>query len=183
MVVTLSDNIKLWQVHVPSGLPVHLTTTVAAFEGAKRKGWRELDVEVFEVSSAPATNRSDAPGADGFPEGAYTEFLPEYTSSAPEELVAAVERGFTDPRGVKCAPLRLWTVERRGTAWGDLAPGVRNTKGNRFRALLAVYWALTHAADLPEGTTVRSNMQALEKAGGKMITTTGVARFDAVDSS
>ena len=183
VVVTLSDNIKLWQVAVPSGLPVQLTTTVAAAEEAKRRGWQELEVEVFEVSPAPATNGSAAPGAvDGFPDGAYTEFLPEYTSSAPEELVAAVERGFTDLRGVKCASLRLWTVERRGTAWGNLAPGVRNTKGNRFRALLAVYWALTHAADLPEGTTVRSNMQALEKAGGKMITTTGVARFDAVSA-
>ena len=166
MVVILSENIKLWQVAVPTGLPVQFATTVAAAEEAKRKGWQELDVEVFEVSPVPTTNGSTVPGAvDGFPDGAYTDFLSEYTSSAPEELVAAVERGFTDPRGVKCAPLRLWTVERRGTVWGNLSPRLRNTKGNRFRALLAVYWALTHAADLPEGTTVRSNMQALKKAG------------------
>ena len=184
VVVALADSIKLWQVDVPAGLPVKLTKSVAAAEEAKRRGWRELPVEVFEVSPAPATNGSDAPGsgAEGFPEGAFTEFLPEYSSSAPGELVAAVERGFTDPRGVKCAPLRLWTVEQRGAAWGDLAGGVRNTKGNRFRALLAVYWALTHAADLPEGTTVRSNMQALERAGGKMLSATGVARFDAVSA-
>ena len=67
-------------------------------------------------------------------------------------------------------------------AWSKagLVGGAVKTIGERFNALLAMYWALTHDRQLSDkfGLAPLAGAKKLEEAGGKMMSALGKSRFE-----
>ena len=85
-------------------------------------------------------------------------------------LVAAWEESFEvkiDNRVVvRCAPLRVWTIEKRRDAWASVQDKQdRRNLSNKFGEWLGAYWALTHEDALPDGVTRASRVKDLANAG------------------
>ena len=71
-------------------------------------------------------------------------------------------------------------MQERKLAWqaAQLEGRALTTTRNRFNALLAMYWALTHLDDVGLGEDAPA--KKLEEAGGKMLTASGKNRYEAV---
>jgi hypothetical protein len=189
MVVTLSDTVQYWVDGAASGTAPYFTSTDAGAADAARRGWTRILPRYHDA--APPAAAASAGGArekvyreEGI-EGVFSDYLPGSEREARAALVAAVEDGYVNPAtGARHAPLRLWTKERRRHAWraAQLEERALSTTRNRFNALLAMYWALTHLGDVGLGEDAPANWAAkkLEDAGGKMLTASGKSRYEAV---
>jgi hypothetical protein len=189
MVVTLSDTVQYWVDGAASGTAPYFTSTEAGAADAARRGWTRILPRYHDA--APPAAAASAGGArekvyreEGI-EGVFSDYLPGSEREARAALVAAVEDGYVNPAtGARHAPLRLWTKERRRHAWraAQLEERALTTTRNRFNALLAMYWALTHLGDVGLGEDAPANWAAkkLEDAGGKMLTASGKSRYEAV---
>jgi hypothetical protein len=186
MVVSLSDAVQYWVDETNPGTSPYFTSTEAGAADAARRGWRRIVPKYHHAPAATvAANASaaveNAHREDGV-EGCFSEYLPAFNR---ETLFAAVQDGFVNPATrAQHAPLRLWTLERRQTAWtkAGLSRAAAKTIGKRFNALLAMYWALTHVEELREkfGLDSAAGAKQLEEAGGKMMSALGKSRFELV---
>jgi len=185
MVVTLSDTVQYWVDGAASGTAPYFTSTEAGAADAARRGWTRILPRYHDA--APPAAAASAGGArekvyreEGI-EGVFSDYLPGSATADRAALVAAVEDGYVNPAtGARHAPLRLWTVGRRKLAWqaARLEGRALTTTRNRFNALLAMYWALTHLNDVQLGEDAPA--KKLEEAGGKMLTASGKNRYEAV---
>ena len=186
MIVALSDAVQYWVDETNPGTSPYFTSTEAGAADAARRGWRRIVPKYHHAPAATvAANASaaveNAHREDGV-EGCFSEYLPAFNR---ETLFAAVQDGFVNPATrAQHAPLRLWTLERRQTAWtkAGLSREAAKTIGKRFNALLAMYWALTHVVELREkfGLDSAAGAKQLEEAGGKMMSALGKSRFESV---
>ena len=186
MIVALSDAVQYWVDETNPGTSPYFTSTEAGAADAARRGWRRIVPKYHHAPAATvAANASaaveNAHREDGV-EGCFSEYLPAFNR---ETLFAAVQDGFVNPATrAQHAPLRLWTLERRQTAWtkAGLSRAAAKTIGKRFNALLAMCWSLTHVEELQEkfGLDSAAGAKHLEAAGGKMMSALGKSRFDLV---
>jgi hypothetical protein len=186
MVVSLSDAVQYWVDETNPGTSPYFTSTEAGAQDAARRGWRRIIPKHHHAPAAQVGANASAAvenvHREDDVEGCFCEYLPAFNR---DTLVAAVQDGFMNPatRALH-APLRVWTLERRQTAWtkAGLSRDAAKTIGKRFNALLAMYWALTHVEDLQEkfGLDSAAGAKHLEEAGGKMMSALGKSRFDLV---
>ena len=185
MVVTLSDTVQYWVDGAASGTAPYFTSTEAGAADAARRGWTRILPRYHDA--APPAAAASAGGArekvyreEGI-EGVFSDYLPGSAVADRAALVAAVEDGYVNPATQeRHAPLRLWTLARRKLAWqaAQLDKTALTTTRNRFSALLAMYWALTHLDDVRLGEDAPA--KKLEEAGGRMLTASGMNRYEAV---
>lgn len=186
MVVSLSDAVQYWVDETNPGTSPYFTSTEAGAQDAARRGWRRIIPKHHHAPAAQVGANASAAvenvHREDDVEGCFSEYLPAFNR---DTLVAAVQDGFMNPatRALH-APLRVWTLERRQTAWtkAGLSRDAAKTIGKRFNALLAMYWALTHVEELQEkfGLDSAAGAKQLEEAGGKMMSALGKSRFDLV---